>query len=194
LLYDFHLTDDPTIAAAVYPGRGYIEINVRFDDEDIISMLLRHELMHLILRHEQNGIKWLAPTYGINPAHMKKRDYLFLKKKLYTNAIVPSLSTNNDGSPKYGAYPIMNFAGDWDLSRFYNSMDKEKQKLLGGMILELDHPEMKDMTYFELLDTIAEWERKYRRDAMTVIEGNLEDDASVFIPDDEVEKEDTDEI
>ena len=194
--YDLHFTDDPRVTARMFPAKALIELNINLDDPDVISCLIRHELAHFILQHEKNGIKWLAGKYGINTKHMKKSEYKWLKQKLYTETFVPGISVFDDTDVRkrsggYGLVTAMNVASDWHLSGIvYDSDDEKIQMNLGGLILQLDHPEMKDMTYFQILDEVYKWVREYNRKAMQIIYGNMQEDGT-FIPDEVEEKEES---
>lgn len=99
-----------------------------------VSVILRHEILHFILLHQREYLLYLKKKY---PDHWKK---------------LQSLKAVHDRQ---------NTAADWDLSRYYTEEDKKIAKqvqygdrIIGGLVLELDKPEWKDLTYDELLDKL----------------------------------------
>lgn len=188
--YNLYLTEDPMIAASMQPSTGSIYLNRYFEDEDLISVLIRHELLHFLLDHERHAIIDLAEEEGLDPHHLKKSDYKRLRQMVYSSQIIP-------GFESYGPVSFTNVAGDYDLSRYYSKVDMDRQKNglfygspLGGLVLELDHPEWLSLSYRELIHKLKEIERDARRAALVEISGVMQDDMT-FVPDivDKVEDE-----
>lgn len=188
--YNLYLTEDPMVAASMQPSSGSIYINRYFEDEDLISVLIRHELLHFLLDHERHAIIDLAEEEGLDPHHLRKSDYKRLRQMIYNRQIIP-------GFEQYGPVSFTNVAGDYDLSRYYSKVDMDRQKNglfygspLGGLVLELDHPEWLSLSYRELIHKLKEIERDARRAALIEISGVMQDDMT-FVPDivDKIEDE-----
>lgn len=101
---------------------------------DQLSVLIRHELLHFLLRHSVRFINYLKQKYP------------------------------NDWRWYSSAGPIRqlsNVAADYDLSKFYDEEDKEVVRLMtlnnevvGGLILSDDHPYWMNLSYDQLLDEL----------------------------------------
>jgi Zn-dependent peptidase ImmA (M78 family) len=57
--FDFNLTDDPNTIGYMIPNKGVIVINKKLD-EDQVSVICRHEILHSYLNHEKRLITHLA--------------------------------------------------------------------------------------------------------------------------------------
>lgn len=111
--------------AAMFPSTGEIVINPAFlaDEKTFsqLSLVVRHELLHFLLVHEKRLFD-----------HLKATDPEF--EKTYRKASIHELA---------------NLAMDWELSDLgYDDHDKKvaknltlNGKVLGGLVLESDHPE-----------------------------------------------------
>jgi hypothetical protein len=133
----------PIEVAAMFPYSGEIIINPGFfDDPDEehalnqLSVVIRHELLHFLLTHEQRLVD-----------HLKATDPKF--EETY-------------GDPSI--HQIANYAMDWELSDIgYDEHDKEvvrvmqlNGEVIGGLILSDDHPEWINKPMEELFDLIRD--------------------------------------
>lgn len=133
----------PIEVAAMFPYGGEIVINPGFfDDPDEehamnqLSVIIRHELLHFLLTHEQRLVD-----------HLKETDPDFAR-------------TYEDPS----IHQIANYAMDWELSDIgYDEHDKEvvrvmklNGEVIGGLILSDDHPEWVKKPMEELFDLVRE--------------------------------------
>lgn len=124
--------------AAMFPQTGEIVINPAFlaDEKTFsqLSVVVRHELLHFLLMHERR-------LYD----HLKATDPDF--ERTYRKSSI---------------HQMANFAMDWDLSREgYDDHDKEvvrtmtlNGRVIGGLILEDDHPEWLDKPMEEIFDLL----------------------------------------
>lgn len=132
--------------AAMFPETGEIVINPSFlvdaPDGKIfkqLSLVVRHELLHFLLVHEKRFYD-----------HLKKTDPDF--ERTYRRGSIHELA---------------NIAMDWELSeRGYDDHDKEvarnltlNGRVLGGLVLSMDRPELVDKPMEELFDILLQ-ERK----------------------------------
>lgn len=130
--------------AAAFTELGTILINPSFLDNNSIqgsdekmwsqlSVIIRHELLHFLLQHQKRFAELLKKSY---PQEAEK----------YLRSITINKAAN--------------YAMDWDLSREgYDEHDKEvvrkmtlNGRVIGGLILEDDHPEWMNKTLEELLE------------------------------------------
>ncbi len=135
--------------AAMFPDLGAIVINPGFlDSEELfkqLSVVIRHELLHFLLVHEQRFKK-----------HLEKVDPDF--KQDYQKASIHELA---------------NYAMDWELSeRGYDDHDKEvvrnmtlNGRVLGGLILSDDHPEWLGKPMEEIYDLVKDQYEKEKKEA-----------------------------
>jgi len=144
--FDFIVADifegTPIPTAAMFTSLGTIVINPGFlvatdprSQElqlDRLSVLIRHELLHALLMHQRRFID-----------HMEKQNLDDFKD--YTVDMVQEMQ---------------NMAADWELSeRGYDEHDKDivrnmelNGRVIGGLILEDDHPEWLGKTFEEIFD------------------------------------------
>ena len=131
----------PIKTAAMFPDTGDIVINPGFfnlpDEEQAwnqLSVLIRHEMLHFLLVHEQRLFDHLVET---DP------DF----EETYKKASI---------------HQIANYAMDWELSEIgYDEHDKEvvrvmtlNSKIIGGLILSDDHPEWLHKPMEELFELV----------------------------------------
>jgi len=187
--YDFHLTVYPGVAAYVNPEAGTIVLNRYFGDEDLISLLIRHELLHQILRHCKKAVDRIALSKGYDPTELSDEQKDEVYEKVYRQLDIP-------GFEQYGKSSITNIAADLHLSKYYNpDKDFETAKKgdffgqeLGGLVMELDRPDLMDKSYEEILDILEKEERNYRRQSLEEVRGNLID-AQTFVADEDEEED-----
>lgn len=144
--FDFVIADNfegqPVDTAAMCASQGLILINPGFlvaanekeqkTQMDRLSVLIRHELLHALLMHQRRFIDHMAKQ---NPDDFKD----------YTVDTVQRME---------------NMAADWELSeRGYDDFDKQvvrnmtlNGRVIGGLILEDDHPEWLGKTFEEIFD------------------------------------------
>ena len=138
-LRDFYvnITNNPGIpSAAVDSTHGIIYINRNemmnaYSNPDRISMLIRHELLHTFLDHHGRDLYIVAKKMGLDPKALTKADFKKVNASMYKG---------NPAYIEYGSPHTGNIAGDYDLSRYYTTRDKEISTELGGLILE-DRPD-----------------------------------------------------
>ena len=133
----------PIEVAAMFPYSGEIVINSGFLDDpneahamDQLSVIIRHELLHFLLTHEQRLVD-----------HLKATDPDFAR-------------TYQDPS----IHQIANYAMDWELSDVgYDEHDKEvvrvmqlNGEVIGGLILSDDHPEWINKPMEELFELVRD--------------------------------------
>ena len=115
---------------------------------DQLSVLVRHELLHYLLAHIIRFLEYLHKKFPNLVIKGEQIDF----SKLTPDEIVEVhaiLAANNQ-------------AADWDLSQKYDDYDKEVVRnmtlcgqVIGGLILEDQHPEWLGMTFEEILTAAA---------------------------------------
>ena len=137
--------------------------------EDQLSMLLRHELLHSILRHQYRTNIYIAKKLGFpDPIHLTKEQYEEVLK--YKNQ--PALLTG-------GMVTLSNYAGDLDLSRNYLERDKEITRKLGGLLMD-DHPDWAGYSFERLLETVTKIEEEIKSRFERTIYGTMDQTTGEF--------------
>lgn len=144
--FDLNLTNSSRVVAFLEPSKGRIVIN-RGLDEDQISVVIRHEILHNYLQHEDRLLRKLANEAGVDydtlSSDMEMDELAKLKNELYKNK-------------------DFNRAGDYEISNLgYTDKDKETVRqislngeLLCGLVTEDDHPDWVDLSVEEMYDKL----------------------------------------
>lgn len=133
-MFDVYLTDDPGVIAYMIPNKAKVVFN-RDLSIDQVSMLTRHELLHEYLNHGE-----------------REKNY----NKLH--GITVSEITHN----------LENMAADWEISnKGYTEKDKITakniilgDKVLQGLVTELDRPGWENLTFEEMYEKLLEENEK----------------------------------
>ncbi|MBQ6630821.1 MAG: hypothetical protein IJH55_01655 [Romboutsia sp.] len=149
--FDLNLTNNPTVIGYMEPAKGRIVLN-RGLDEDQVSVIIRHEILHFFLEHELRLLKKLAAEHGLDYDKIDDNSLNDLKRKLYSN-------------------DLFNRAADYEISnRGYTEQDKEDVRnillngqVLSGLVTEDDHPDWVDLSVEEMYDKLRE-EMQNQRD------------------------------
>ena len=167
--FEFNFTNDPGVVAYLDVRNGIIVAN-RGLDENQISVIIRHEILHNYLNHEKRLLDKLAKEKGLDPDTLDDIPIEDLRRDLYSNT-------------------DFNIAGDYEISnRGYTDKDKEtvrniqlNGRILSGLVTEDDHPEWVDMSIEELFDEIRKEKDKIKPED-NVIQGTFTDSKEeVFI-------------
>lgn len=153
---NFHNPPKP-FAAAMVPGQYRILINPIIDDKEALSMLIRHEILHEYLKHNDRLLKHLAQQAGL--------DYDTLDD-MSLNQLDRQLKSND----------IFNIAADYEISnRGYTENDKQIQRDIGqylhssqqlrGLVTEDDHPDWINLPVEEMYDRIVKQREEARKKA-----------------------------
>lgn len=140
--FDINLTKDDSVIAYMEPSKGRIVIN-RGLDEDQVSMVIRHEILHHYLQHEKRLLQKLAKDAGLDYDTLSEIEIDDLRRNLYRNQ-------------------NFNIAADYEISnRAYTDKDKETARqinvygrILSGLVTEDDHPDWVDLTVEEMFDKL----------------------------------------
>ena len=138
-LFELHLLPATSEAVAyMVPSKGVIYVNRGVDDLDLVTLLMRHEMLHEFLRHGDRYTKLLRKVQGLKDDEEPVRD------------------------PKL--HQVSNIAADWELSKYY-SPEKDFNKIkhmkingteAAGLVLELDKPEWLNLSFEELYEKLLE--------------------------------------
>lgn len=142
--FDLNLTRDPNTVGFMEPGKGRIVLN-RGLDENQVSVIIRHEILHQFLEHERRLLKHLANEHNLDFDKVDDNSLNDLKRKLYSN-------------------DLFNVAADYEISnRGYTEDDKEdirnillNGQILTGLVTEDDHPDWVDLSVEEMYDKLRE--------------------------------------
>lgn len=143
--FDLNLTNNPSVVAFMEPSKGRIVVN-RGLDEDQVSVVIRHEILHNYLDHENRLLKKLA-----NESNLSYNDLSDLEIDELSN-LKNELYKNKD----------FNIAGDYEISNLaYTDRDKEtirqislNGQILSGLVTEDDHPDWVDLSVEEMYDKL----------------------------------------
>ena len=130
------LVDPEECATAQIDNKGVISIN-RTLNADQVSVITRHEILHLRLDHFNRLFKWMEKHPGKEPTDPHSRE-LF--------------------------YQINNIAADMEISnRGYTAKDKQAirnlmfgDEILSGIVTEDEYPDWVDLTFEEMFDKLLE--------------------------------------
>lgn len=142
--FDLNLTRDPNTVGFMEPGKGRIVLN-RGLDENQVSVIIRHEILHYFLEHERRLLKKLAQEHNLDFDKVDDNSLTDLKRKLYSN-------------------DLFNIAADYEISnRGYTEDDKDDVRnillngqVLTGLVTEDDHPDWVDLSVEEMYDKLRE--------------------------------------
>lgn len=145
---DFHLTADPSVVGFMDPKTGTITVN-RNLDEDQISVVIRHEILHGFMQHERRLLQNLAQKRGLDFDTLSDMDLSELKAFLYKN-------------------DDFNIAADYEISnQGYTEEDKDTIRNLilngetvSGLVTEDQHPDWVDLSVEEMYDKLQEERKK----------------------------------
>lgn len=140
--FDVNLTNNDDVIAFMEPSKGRIVINRGLDD-DQVSVVIRHEILHQYLQHEMRLLKKLATDANMDYDKLTDIEIDDLKRDLYKNK-------------------DFNYAADYEISnRAYTDSDKEtirqiniNGRILSGLVTEDDHPDWIDMSVEEMYDEL----------------------------------------
>ncbi len=154
--FDLNLTNNPKYIAFLQPEKGRIVVN-RGLDEDQASVVIRHEILHDYLKHEERLLRKLAKEAGL--------DYDDLVGEVSVDELSSSL---NDLKQTLYQNQDFNYAADYEISnRGYTDRDKEtireinvNGRTLRGLVTEDDHADWVDLSVEEMFDKLREERQK----------------------------------
>lgn len=140
--YDLNITKNPTVVGFMEPSKGRIVLNSGLD-EDQVSTIIRHEILHYYLEHERRLLKKLCKEHNLDFDKVDDNSLEDIKKKLYSN-------------------DLFNKAADYEISnRGYTEKDKDivrnillNGQTLTGLVTEDEHPDWVDMSVEEMYDLL----------------------------------------
>lgn len=130
------LVDPEECATAMIDNKGNISIN-RTLNADQVSVVVRHEILHLRLDHFSRLLKWMQQHPGKEPTTREARQLFF---------------------------EINNIAADMEISnRGYTTKDKRAirslifgNEVISGIVTEDEFPDWVDLTFEEMFDKLLE--------------------------------------
>lgn len=169
--FDIRCDDDPNVAAYMIPGKGIIAISPNVDDTQA-SLLVRHEILHEYLRHEQRLIDALRKKHEELADDISKMDTGEMEKALKNELYQDK---------------AFNIAGDYEISnRGYTEKDKQNVRnlilngrVVSGLVTEDDHPDWVDLTVEEMYDRLRAQQPNNKPDDDVVIGAFFDDQTFV---------------
>ena len=124
------------------PRTGNITVNKGLD-EDQVSVIIRHEILHNFLKHEKRLLNHLAEKTGLDPNALDDMNLKELRSALYSD-------------------DTFNIAADYEISnRGYTESDKRVARaiklngqLLTGLVTEDKHPDWVDLSVEQMYDKL----------------------------------------
>lgn len=152
-LFDVYLTDDPNKVAYMIPQRAAIVINKNVD-EDSISVLLRHEILHEYLTHYERQIEFEKNHPGLKPPKSNNK----------LANIAADFDISNTGYT------------DADKNKVRNIMIKDR--ILSGLVTEDEHPDWINLTFEEMYEKLLQMRKDELQDLMDQMQqmGDMDSD------------------
>ena len=140
--FDLNITEDPSVIAYMEPGKGRIVVNKNLH-LDAISVVIRHEILHQYLEHEDRLVKHVAKKIGMDPNKLDDMSIEKVKNLIYRGK-------------------EFNIAGDFEISNLgYTDADKRairnlvmNGKVLSGLVTEDHHPDWVDLPLEDMFDKL----------------------------------------
>ena len=162
------LSKNSSAVAYLDPAKGLFAMHPTLDDNQV-SVIIRHEILHAYLQHEKRLLDKLAKEHGLNPNELDDLSIKELKQELYSNS-------------------LFNIAGDYEISnRGYTDKDKEvarniifNGRVVSGLITEDEHPDWVDMSIEEMFDELRKEKQqdKNSSDESKIVLGVLQDETT----------------
>ena len=174
-LFDFYFTDDDNVIAYMIPQKAAIVMNEKITDEDTVSMLVRHEILHEYLTHLERQIEFEKSHPGLKPPKSNNR----------LANIAADFEISNLGYTDADKIKVRNvIMGD---------------KILSGLVTEDENPDWVNMTFEEMYEEILKRNQKEQDQLSQMLQnmGDLSEEDIQQISDqidqliDELEKQQT---
>lgn len=169
---NFHKPKRP-FAAMVDADKGIIYINPDIADKDSLSILIRHEILHQYLAHQDRVLKHYAKQKGMSYEvledipleklmNMTAKDFAKLDDDTREKAKQNRMVANDLYRRDYNGMPYHNVIKDAEISnRGYTEADKAVVKNLEingipfpGIVTDSDFPEWVGMSVEEMMDAV----------------------------------------
>lgn len=174
----FHTPKYP-FAAMVDTDKGIIYINPKINDKEDLSTLIRHEILHIYLAHQERILKHFAKQKGLQwkqiddipleaIVNMSEEDINKLADGIKQDVITDRQIARDLYSTKYKGYPYHNYIADLEIdNRGYTQHDKNivKNLVVGGvpfpglLVNELE-PQWEGMSVEDMMDDVEEQIKK----------------------------------
>lgn len=137
------LSPNSPSVAYLKPDEGYFAMHPTLSDNQV-SMIIRHEILHVYLQHEKRLLDKLAKEHGFgDSSQLDDMSVSQIKKELYSNK-------------------LFNIAADYEISnRGYTEKDKEiarnlifNGQVVQGLVTEDKHPDWVDMSVEDMYDEL----------------------------------------
>lgn len=162
------LSENSSAVAYLDPAKGLFAMHPTLDDNQV-SVIIRHEILHAYLQHEKRLLDKLAKEHGLNPNELDDLSIKELKQELYSNS-------------------LFNIAGDYEISnKGYTDKDKEiarniifNGRVVSGLVTEDEHPDWVDMSIEEMFDELRKEKQQDKNsgDDEKIVLGALQDETT----------------
>lgn len=162
------LSENSSAVAYLDPAKGLFAMHPTLDDNQV-SVIIRHEILHAYLQHEKRLLDKLAKEHGLNPNELDDLSIKKLKQELYSDK-------------------LFNIAGDYEISnKGYTDKDKDiirnlifNGRVVSGLITEDEHPDWVDMSIEEMFDELRKQKQQDKNsgDENKIVLGALQDETT----------------
>lgn len=162
------LSENSSAVAYLDPAKGLFAMHPTLDDNQV-SVIIRHEILHAYLQHEKRLLDKLAKEHGLNPNELDDLSIKKLKQELYSDK-------------------LFNIAGDYEISnKGYTDKDKDivrnlifNGRVVSGLITEDEHPDWVDMSIEEMFDELRKEKQQDKNsgDDEKIVLGALQDETT----------------
>lgn len=162
------LSENSSAVAYLDPAKGLFAMHPTLDDNQV-SVIIRHEILHAYLQHEKRLLDKLAKEHNLNPNELDDLSIKELKQELYSDK-------------------LFNIAGDYEISnKGYTEKDKEvvrnlifNGRVVSGLITEDEHPDWVDMSIEEMFDELRKQKQQDKNsgDDEKIVLGALQDETT----------------
>ena len=162
------LSENSSAVAYLDPAKGLFAMHPTLDDNQV-SVIIRHEILHAYLQHEKRLLDKLAKEHDLNPNELDDLSIKELKQELYSNS-------------------LFNIAGDYEISnKGYTDKDKEiarniifNGRVVSGLVTEDEHPDWVDMSIEEMFDELRKEKQQDKNsgDDEKIVLGALQDETT----------------
>ena len=162
------MSENSSAVAYLDPAKGLFAMHPTLDDNQV-SVIIRHEILHAYLQHEKRLLDKLAKEHGLNPNELDDLSIKKLKQELYSDK-------------------LFNIAGDYEISnKGYTDKDKDiirnlifNGRVVSGLITEDEHPDWVDMSIEEMFDELRKQKQQDKNsgDENKIVLGALQDETT----------------
>lgn len=144
-LFDFYFTDDDNVIAYMIPQKAAIVVNEKIKGEKMVSVLVRHEILHEYFTHYERELEYDKSYSGKLPSN---------KSRL--SNIAGDFDISNRGYTDEDKYTVRNI--------------KLGDKLLSGLVTEDHHKDWLNLSFEEMYEKLLKEKAEDESEAKNMID------------------------